>query len=87
MSTVTGIKRLPVSSANSLAVTCNASRPRAATTTSTPSLASSRAIALPIPRLPPVTIAVFPVRFRSMLLLLSNDRLNVLWVGLDGLDM
>src|SRR5215211_8777428 len=34
--------------------------------TSTPSRASWRAIALPIPRLPPVTMAVLPVSSRSI---------------------
>ena len=39
---------------------------RAATTTSQPSAASARATALPMPLLPPVTIARLPVSWRSM---------------------
>src|SRR5262249_5084088 len=56
----------PDSAASSFAAASSASPPRAARTMSTPSPASWRAIALPMPRLPPVTIARLLVSSRSM---------------------
>jgi len=58
--TSTGIAAVstPVASATALAARSPASSSRFATTTSAPASASARAIALPMPRLPPVTTAV-----------------------------
>ena len=50
----------------SAAVFSSAALSRAVMATFTPSRASSSAIALPMPRLPPVTIAVLPLSSRSM---------------------
>ncbi len=58
--------RCPVSPASSFAAASSVSFVRATITTSAPSRASSRAIALPMPRLPPVTIACLPFRPRSI---------------------
>src|SRR5581483_7280460 len=56
----------PLLPAISLAAASSAALSRATMATSTPSRASSLAIALPMPRLPPVTIAVLPLSSRSM---------------------
>lgn len=58
--------RPPVSAASSLALASRSLGLRATTATLTPSAASSRATALPMPRLPPVTMALFPLSSRSM---------------------
>src|SRR5712691_1184607 len=55
-----------VSAASSCAAVSSLSFVRATMATSTPSRASSRAMALPMPRLPPVTIACLPRSPRSM---------------------
>ena len=55
-----------VSRPMSCAAAASAALSRAMMATLTPSLASSRAIALPMPRLPPVTIAALPLSSRSM---------------------
>src|SRR5882724_5650558 len=62
-----GITRRPVSAANSRAACSRGSLVRAAMATSTPSRANSWAMALPIPRLPPTTIACLPCSPRSMI--------------------
>ena len=59
-SAASGITRRPVSAASSFAAASSVSLVRATMATSTPSRASSRAMALPMPRLPPVTIARLP---------------------------
>ena len=56
----------PVSRLNSRAVRSRSSALRAQMTTSQPDSANSLAIALPIPRLPPVTMAVLPSSSRSI---------------------
>ena len=56
----------PLLPATSLAAAASAVLSRATMATLTPSRASSLAMALPMPRLPPVTIAVLPLRSRSM---------------------
>ena len=66
VSTTTGWMLRPVSDAISPAVAASASKLRAAIATSQPSRASSRAIAFPMPLLPPVTRAFLPTRFRSI---------------------
>src|SRR5499427_5005378 len=58
--------RLPVSAVSARAVASRSTGSRATMATVTPSLASSWATALPMPRLPPVTMAVFPRNSRSM---------------------
>src|SRR5690348_14012049 len=60
------ITRRPVSVASSRAAASSRSLVRATSATSTPSRASSRAMALPMPRLPPVTIARLPWRPSSI---------------------
>ena len=57
-----------VSAANSRAVASRSALFRATIATSAPSRANSRAMALPMPRLPPVTIACLPCNPRSMAL-------------------
>src|SRR2546427_2502205 len=66
VSATIGMIRRPVSCESALAASSRAWRWRAQIATSTPSRASSRAIARPMPLLPPVTIATFPVTPRSM---------------------
>jgi hypothetical protein len=66
VSATIGTMRRPVSWASALAVSSRGWRCRAQTATSTPSDASSRAIARPMPLLPPVTIATRPASPRSM---------------------
>jgi len=61
-----GTMRRFVSAANSRAVASRSTLFRATTATSAPSRANSRAMALPIPRLPPVTIACLSCNPRSM---------------------
>src|SRR5882724_5281682 len=61
-----GTMRRRVAAASVLAASSSTRRSRAQIATSTPSPASSWAIALPMPLLPPVTIATFPVSPRSM---------------------
>ena len=56
----------PIAGAISRAASSRASKSRAAMAISTPSLASSRAIALPIPRLPPVMSAFLPLSSKSI---------------------
>src|SRR5262245_22514313 len=56
----------PVALAISAALASSGSLRRAQIAMSTPSLASASAIPLPMPSLPPVTSAVLPVSFRSM---------------------
>src|SRR5262249_21439729 len=56
----------PVSLAISFATTSSGSLRRAQIATSTPSLASARAMPLPMPSLPPVTKAVLPLSLRSI---------------------
>src|SRR6266446_5662208 len=63
-----GRMRRFVAAASSRAVTSRSPLVRATIATSTPSRANSRAIALPMPRLPPVTIACLPCNPRSMAL-------------------
>src|SRR5215471_5102074 len=72
----TGRIRRPVSCSSSLAASSSASRVLAQRATSTPSLASSRAMALPTPRLAPVTTATLPVSSRSIVKLL-RQRLQI----------
>src|SRR5262249_25099020 len=57
----------PVAAASSRAVASSGARVRAAIATSTPSAASCSAIALPMPRLPPVTRARLPLSSKSIL--------------------
>src|SRR5206468_12133034 len=61
-----GTMRRRVAAASVFAASSSTRRSRAQIATSTPSPASSWAIALPMPLLPPVTIATFPVSPRSM---------------------
>ena len=61
-----GTMRRFVSAASSRAVASRSALFRATIATSTPSRANSRAMALPMPRLPPVTIACLPCNPRSM---------------------
>src|SRR6266446_7976181 len=63
----TGRMRRPVSCSSSPAASSSASRCLAQMATSTPSFASSRAMALPTPRLAPVMTATLPVNSRSIL--------------------
>ena len=56
----------PLLPAISLAAAASAALSRATMATLTPSRASSLAMALPMPRLPPVTIAALPLSSRSM---------------------
>jgi hypothetical protein len=65
VSAIAQITRRPLSLATSWAACRSASSPRATSATSTPSAASDRAAANPIPRLPPVTTARRPVSSRS----------------------
>src|SRR6185295_10207240 len=58
--------RRPVSVASSPAAASSTSLVRDTIATSAPSRASSRAMALPMPRLPPVTMAFLPLSPRSM---------------------
>src|SRR5215510_13882965 len=60
-----GMTRRPVSAANSCAASSSGPFERAQIATSAPSRASSSAMALPTPRLPPVTIATRPASSRS----------------------
>jgi len=64
-SACTGATRPPAARI-SAAVCSSRSRPRAAIATAAPSCASSTAVARPMPCVPPVTIATFPFRPRSM---------------------
>src|SRR5664279_5386137 len=59
----------PVSLAISFAVASSGSLRRAQIATSTPSLASSKAMPLPMPSEPPVTSAVLPLSLRSIAIL------------------
>src|SRR6266571_58024 len=68
-SATSGMTRRLVSAASSRAAASSVSFVRATIATSAPSRASSRAIALPMPRLPPVTIAHLPSSPRSIALL------------------
>src|SRR5712672_1312562 len=61
-----GTMRRFVSAANSRAVASRSALLRATIATSAPSRANSRAMALPMPRLPPVTIACLSCNPRSM---------------------
>src|SRR2546426_6757024 len=80
-----GMTRAPVSVLSSLAAASNRSLVRATMATSTPSRASSRAMALPMPRLPPVTIACLPRSPRSIAdLLLPRDFERGLAQAVDG---
>src|SRR5581483_7497276 len=54
----------PPRAASSAAVSSTAARVRAATATAAPASASARAVLRPIPRLPPVTSATFPLSDR-----------------------
>ena len=63
-----GTMRRFVSAPSSRAVASRSALFRATIATSTPSRANSRAMALPMPRLPPVTIACLPCNPRSMAL-------------------
>src|SRR5262249_41222612 len=65
-SAASGTTRRFVSCASSRAVASRSDLLRATIATSTPSRANSRAMALPMPRLPPVTIACLPCNPRSM---------------------
>src|SRR5580704_12795786 len=65
-SAASGTMRRFVSADSSRAVASRSPLLRATIATSTPSRANSRAMALPIPRLPPVTIACLPCNPRSM---------------------
>src|SRR5713101_7248075 len=71
VSATIGMMRRPVSCESALAASSRAWRCRAQIATSTPSDASSLAIARPMPLLPPVTIATRPVSPRSMWTLLG----------------
>ena len=62
----TATTRRPVAAAISAAVAVSGSGVRAATTTSQPSSASTRATALPMPLLAPVTSARLPLSCRSI---------------------
>ena len=64
-----GIARRPLAAAISRAASTSGASVRAASTTSTPSAASAAAIALPIPRLPPVMMAARPSSCRSIVCL------------------
>src|SRR5215831_5399241 len=68
----TGRMRRPVSCSSSPAASSSTSRCLAQMATSTPSFASSRAMALPTPLLAPVMTATLPVNSRSMLQLLRR---------------
>src|SRR3954453_19652532 len=74
VSTVTGTTVPCVSAASSVAVACSASWPRDATTTLHASSASALATALPMPMLPPVTIARLSCSCRSMAAILAHRR-------------
>src|SRR5216683_5405295 len=71
VSATIGMMRRPVSCESALAASSRAWRCRAQIATSTPSDASTWAIARPMPLLPPVTIATRPVSPRSMWTLLG----------------
>ncbi len=66
-SATSGMMRRPVSDASSFAVASSVSFVRATMATSAPSRASSREMALPMPRLPPVTMARLSRSPRSMM--------------------
>src|SRR6266542_5780304 len=66
VSATTGMMRRPVSCVRALAASSRAWRCRAQMATSTPSDARAWAIARPMPRLPPVTIATRPASPRSI---------------------
>ena len=62
----------PVCEASSIAAACKGSADRANRATSTPSWANARAMALPMPRLPPVTKARLPSSCMSMEVLMKG---------------
>src|SRR6187402_1892354 len=64
----------PNSARSARAVVSSCSRPRARIATSTPSARRTCAITLPIPRLPPVTIARLPVSSKSMMCCLPSEK-------------
>src|SRR5262245_5131315 len=59
----------PVAAAISVRAASSVARSRATMATLAPSFASANAMALPMPRLPPVTMAALPLSSRSMLAL------------------
>src|SRR5215813_10664438 len=73
----TGRIRRPVSCSSSPAAASSASRCLAQMATSTPSFASSRAMALPTPLLAPVMTATLPVNSRSILQAPIRKRLQI----------
>ena len=66
----------PVSAEISAAAASRSAFVRAARATSTPSRANSSAIALPMPLLPPVTMATLPSSSISILILLTPNRIR-----------
>src|SRR6185437_1871178 len=66
ISATMGTTLRPVAAASSRAVASSGAKVRAAIATSTPSAANCNAIALPMPRLPPVTSARLPVSSKSI---------------------